>query len=372
MQFKNYKVITTFDTTTHGGRILESFSSYYQFRGQMLVSTFAKIECPKCGGTHSIEQDVFSPFPSVYYQRAEIALEGMRTRCGATLVSRSSIYENSLYLSELQAYIKENPGSTGFYTPQKSAYVNPADTYHFNYKDHLVKSDPDKIDCGHWNQAEDIAQYIVKEMCKNSKSVIAKNIKAIHSLMKNAVPLPILPNRLLTKSSLKLQAYTLWALKVREGGDWDHKDIIANKFPTQGNSTRFYHKFRDYEYYYDVWSNIHYGFMGMYIGFSESELLDGAGLEQIGSDIINKHMPSIKNPTLAGLRKFDGQGDYYTVKLGIDLYKEFGSPYRFTGFHLLNRLQRLPLQEEIAPKSKDLGDVTDGIFKLKHRCYHNQ
>lgn len=32
---------------------------------------------------------------------------------------------------------------------------------------------------------------------------------------------------------------------------------------------------------YDIWSNIHYGFVGRFVGFTEFELINGAGYAQI-------------------------------------------------------------------------------------------
>ncbi|MDH1262060.1 polymorphic toxin type 44 domain-containing protein [Pseudomonas sp. GD03944] len=42
------------------------------------------------------------------------------------------------------------------------------------------------------------------------------------------------------------------------------------------------------DYVYDIWSNIHYGYVRRAGFFSESVLPDGAGLEQIASDSIRK------------------------------------------------------------------------------------
>ena len=46
------------------------------------------------------------------------------------------------------------------------------------------------------------------------------------------------------------------------------------------------HKLGGFNYYHDIWSNIHYGYVGTAAGFTESELLDGAGLKQIVTDLL--------------------------------------------------------------------------------------
>ncbi|MOA31335.1 hypothetical protein D3C78_1524870 [compost metagenome] len=57
-----------------------------------------------------------------------------------------------------------------------------------------------------------------------------------------------------------------------------------------------WHKHGKQDYSYDIWSNIHYGYVGMAGGFSESLLLDGAGLEQIASDSLRWIRDSKKFP----------------------------------------------------------------------------
>lgn len=83
----------------------------------------------------------------------------------------------------------------------------------------------------------------------------------------------------------------IWAEKVGQNREWDHKPKILKEF---NNDTR--HKQGRYAYYYDSWSNIHYGYIGMAAGFSESVLLEGAGLEQIASETLVKAKNPIEKP----------------------------------------------------------------------------
>ncbi|RDU58770.1 hypothetical protein CQA53_11900, partial [Helicobacter didelphidarum] len=50
---------------------------------------------------------------------------------------------------------------------------------------------------------------------------------------------------------------------------------------------------------YDIWSNIHYGYIGKAVGFSEIELLSGAGVAQVASNIarIKKDIQETTNNT---------------------------------------------------------------------------
>lgn len=120
--------------------------------------------------------------------------------------------------------------------------------------------------------------------------------------------------------STKAAAFLAWAYLVRQNGPWDHKPIIARLFtPAVDTGEQHYHRYHDYVYFYDVWSNIHYGYVGRACGFSESELLGGAGLEQVGSDLLRGERPKFRDGT-GWLRRFDSMEDRVAVELGISLH----------------------------------------------------
>ena len=74
-------------------------------------------------------------------------------------------------------------------------------------------------------------------------------------------------------------------------GEWDHKPIIARRFHPRSPGLQHWHLYGNTLYFYEVWSNIHYGYVGRAAGFSNGVLLDGAGLEQIGSDLARLNLP---------------------------------------------------------------------------------
>lgn len=119
------------------------------------------------------------------------------------------------------------------------------------------------------------------------------------------------------KMSTKGAALLGWTLKVMQGADWDHKTKIPKLF---GARNPYWHILRGNEYYYDIWSNVHYGYVGAACAFSESMLLDGAGLEQIGSSLARLSSPQI-SPGVKGMRKFDDPSDRASISIGIKLYK---------------------------------------------------
>lgn len=74
-----------------------------------------------------------------------------------------------------------------------------------------------------------------------------------------------------------------------------------------------------------------YGYLGIALGFTEEELLHGAGAEQIGSDIgyaIRYFDPArLPRPRIAGaegLAVFDHPQDVAGIRIGIQLWETYG------------------------------------------------
>jgi len=125
-------------------------------------------------------------------------------------------------------------------------------------------------------------------------------------------------------------ALALWTWKVRQGGEWDHKTAIS-RIP-DSSSTRQYHRLGAFAYYYDVWSNIHYGYVGAACRFGEGLLLDGAGLEQAGSSLAAGRLPE-RIADLPIPRAWDDKPDQAGIQIGITLYRE--SPHGVTAQQLV-------------------------------------
>lgn len=116
--------------------------------------------------------------------------------------------------------------------------------------------------------------------------------------------------------SSRAAAMVLWAERVGQGRPWDHKPILRRRFG------KVWHQLgRDYEFFYDIWSNIHYGYVGCAAGFSTAVLLGGAGLEQGVSDLVRGQLPQ-QRPGVRGLRSFDDASDQEAILIGVRLFKE--------------------------------------------------
>ncbi|HZO70338.1 MAG TPA: Ig-like domain-containing protein [Kribbellaceae bacterium] len=108
--------------------------------------------------------------------------------------------------------------------------------------------------------------------------------------------------------SLSISALSAWTAKVcQKICEWDHKPEIEEEYGMgEGGKDHFTQvPGTNKELYYDVWSNIHYGYVGRASGF-DAETLLGAQASQIP-------VVGSKDP-----------GDDISVQIGIDLYDEYG------------------------------------------------
>jgi uncharacterized Zn-binding protein involved in type VI secretion len=193
--------------------------------------------------------------------------------------------------------------------------------------------------CNHPDQMEKLANYIAGEMNTNINHPSVLKMKELLSYdvaeeTRKQMALPWYAQMGATSpqaigAANDAAAMALWTERVGQDRPWDHKPKIRTKFG------RYHHKQGKYNYYYDIWSNIHYGYVGMAAGLTESLLLDGAGLEQIVSDklrhweemlFIPEDQRKLKGPRategVEGLRAWDDAQDRISVTIGIQLYNE--------------------------------------------------
>lgn len=195
------------------------------------------------------------------------------------------------------------------------------------------------------------ATYICDEIKTNVKSVFAKelislisNYNRMQTIQKQALdkmtPLgkilimsspsycPV-ANKVADKLSGRIKAYSKWKNLVSRGKIWDHKPMILqrqNFLEWACDSTT------ELKFMYDIWSNIHYGFVGRYVGFTEYELVNGAGYAQIGDNTRstgqwlkqyarNRFVDFGDADILGG---FDDAEDTQAIKIGFSLFNKFG------------------------------------------------
>jgi uncharacterized Zn-binding protein involved in type VI secretion len=198
--------------------------------------------------------------------------------------------------------------------------------------EHAVCKDPDMM--------EKLASYIAAEMNTNINSPAVHQMKELNSYDAHAktkeymaqpfwLQLGPKPDFYSMALGMKARALAIWTERVGQNRPWDHKPIIRK---TIGG---VWHKQGKYEYFYDIWSNVHYGYVGRAGGLSESVLLDGAGGEQIISDALRKAQEVATKPKeqweLPGpnrsanvdcLRAWDDAPDRISISIGVNLYRQ--------------------------------------------------
>jgi hypothetical protein len=149
-----------------------------------------------------------------------------------------------------------------------------------------------------------VADYIVGEMLRNIRSPEAREI-----------------NRHINNPLTYLEGLNEFRRMVRYGGPWDHKNHIRITFGLQS-----YDSVSNRLFPFDLWSNIHYGYVGNKIGFSESTLLHGASAAQLMHDLpdFSGVWERFTNPDHEGeypsLRRFDHPEDQLAIRIGYYLY----------------------------------------------------
>ncbi|WP_415767157.1 polymorphic toxin type 44 domain-containing protein [Pseudomonas sp. ZB1P45] len=198
-----------------------------------------------------------------------------------------------------------------------------------------AKTEPEApTTCKDPDMMEQLADYIADEMNRNIKDPAVLEMKELNSFdpeaeTKKFMELPLYlrlgqdPQFYNMALGKKAMAFAIWTKQVGQGQDWDHKPKLAKLFGAP------WHKQGAYDFYYDIWSNIHYGYVGLAGGLSDSVQLDGAGVEQIGSDSWRflKDPKRFDGPRrtegVEGMRAWDDAPDRVSIILGMELYKEY-------------------------------------------------
>ena len=210
-------------------------------------------------------------------------------------------------------------------------------------------SEKTKVRCKHVDGAIAIAEYIVDEIKTNTRSKIADSIRywtldeEYQKRYNEWKERSLLGQILSVPEPLNIiKAKALWTERVFRKRPWDHKEPIRLKFnhlaverinpKTNVTYKSYHHKYKKYDYFYDVWSNIHYGYIGLSVGFDEKTLLSGADLAQIIDS--------------RGMNTEDTGDDKTSVKIGFALYYKYGRYAEgLTAQDILNALDAAQMTE---------------------------
>jgi len=203
----------------------------------------------------------------------------------------------------------------------------------------------------------EIAQYLCREIQVNSKSGHVREIrnlltsynkgrKATQKALSSMTPLgrafvqsnpshsPLFSAAISDKIEGRIKAYTKWEGLVAAGRPWDHKKAIQR---LQGDKHWSCDKDKHFLFFYDLWSNIHYGFIGKAAGFTEWELTAGAGVAQLKdnnrscgawtSQYLQNRISELGDADF--LAAFDDASDNEAIKIGFRLYDRYGGTPSF-------------------------------------------
>ncbi|MGV2861594.1 polymorphic toxin type 44 domain-containing protein [Achromobacter sp. ESBL13] len=346
-------IIRIGDTTSHGGTVLQGIS-FYLIEGKAASGLGHMVSCPQCKGTYPIAEGV----STFMVDGIRLAIDGMQTSCGATLIASQNI-----------AVLAQDLGFRAHAGNAKSASPDRDSS-----SERIRAKAPDHVVCDHADTAVAVAEYIVREMKTNPFSVEGRKILGANSADPDAQTaewhrlrwhekLAGRPDYHAAAAAQKAAAYAMWVERVGPGRPWDHKPLLRRRLGPHGFN-RGWQKLGDFDYYYDIWSNIHYGYVGVALGFSEAELLHGAGLAQALSDAYRSmkdgKLPRWQDHSTNGTwpASADDVPDHISIKLGCDLYAA-SKPHELTSATLLERISAVPLPWGIAEhRAKELHECS--------------
>ncbi|EHK64365.1 polymorphic toxin type 44 domain-containing protein [Achromobacter arsenitoxydans] len=358
-----HPIIRIGDSTTHGGTVLQGVS-VYTIDGRVASGVGHLVRCPKCKGTFPIVQGV----ASFTVDGISLAVEGMRTSCGAELIA-----------SQRLAVLDPGPGGVG-QAGDVTQHLASSLVDGSERDDRTLSSTVRRTTCNHADTAFEIAEYMVREMKTNPFTIRGREISDAnqYDLAAHARQLEKLPwySRAMAGKSYseaaieqKLAAYALWADIVGPGQPWDHKAYLRKSLITKGIFNDGWQRYGDFDYYYDIWSNIHYGYVGVALGFSVAELINGAGLAQAMDDaygaISKGNFPTMQDDQSNGRwpASADDVPDHLSIKLGCDLYSAV-KPHELTALALLKAIAAVPLPWGVGhDKAKELHNCNRGSWK---------
>lgn len=176
--------------------------------------------------------------------------------------------------------------------------------------------------------AIEVAKYIVGEIKKNVKSNQASSMRYMNDYEGRLNEWKKLPlwQKMFTPvpKPMSIEAMAIWTERVASRRPWDHKVRIPDLFQKVAVTrmqyshkqkkviaySKIYHKYKNYDYYYDIWSNIHYGYVGLSVGFSRELLLKGASTAQVIDSL--------------GRNTEDPPDDVTAINIGFSLFRKFG------------------------------------------------
>ena len=157
--------------------------------------------------------------------------------------------------------------------------------------------------------------YIHKEMIENIKGDEVRTMRDNLRLLQWD---NLIPGKLTIDI---LQAYYQWYTLVKDEAAWDYKEKIRSMYGEwlcDKPSKKMYN--------FDIWGNMHYGYIGLAIGFPEWDLLAGAGFAQVIAKTVPKGYWKRRFDEIGDadfLAAFDDAKDQTAIQVGFTLWKQY-------------------------------------------------
>jgi uncharacterized Zn-binding protein involved in type VI secretion len=331
------------DKTSCGGQILAG-STIFTLNGHERIREGDPVSCGKDGNTYEVTGGIDNF--TYHGRRVAGTLDSFSgCPCRSRLLNSidSSTYESARASMRSPGVATARTSQVPFTSSSSTSPTSPTSPFATRQPPALpIAPVLVTATCPHPDRMHELAGYIADEMNRNIRHPSVLKMRELNSYdaveeTKKYFEQPFyltmghVPNFNAIELAKKAEAFALWTERVGQNRPWDHKPIIRKNFGG------FWHKHGEYDYYYDIWSNIHYGYVGTIGGISESALLDGAGLEQIASDTLRKVKEVWNKPRneweLPGphatatprtsLRSWDDVADRVSISIGIKLAGEY-------------------------------------------------
>ncbi|HIF9106908.1 TPA: polymorphic toxin type 44 domain-containing protein [Photobacterium damselae] len=344
------------DKTTTGGVVVQGIGNV-ALVGSGVTQVGMLATCPAC----KVGQGKIVPLTAinVFADSVQAALHGDIVACGCPYGANTVIAS----AGSMSFRVKDGivTGNKPFSSPEEAsaAYNDVAAMAGAHFESNNTKSE--STNCTHNDGALLVAEYIISEIKKNIESSVVKRIqylldhdgsrekewRNLSSFEKASTPYP---------EPDIISALAVWTERVYRGRPWDHKPLIMNNpllksqavhrkvrtlsevrkqrlFTNEEvvNSESYWHKYKQYDYYLDVWSNIHYGYVGLESGFTKDLLLKGADAAQFLDQL-----------SISG----DAPDDRTCVEIGFSLFEDYKDNIdKLTPYVILEHLNAANLNE---------------------------
>ena len=245
------------------------------------------------------------------------------------------------------AYVLNNP--LRYTDPSGRAICEDADCTRVVHpvSGELIRIRPPQID---WASIPPVVRLIYNEMLTHARGGTVAQLRAWNTqCLSCRAPAysQVQYTAAIADAEARVLAAGLFAWKIRQGGEWDPKPFLVKEL-RKTKKDPYWSQLREGgpEYYYDVWGNIEYGYLGTAAAFSEDALLEGAGAEQIVSSIgyaISRRDPGLlprRAPGIGGLRAWDDPADQTGTQIGIDLWNTYN--LTLTPMDIIQAVERTP------------------------------